>query len=80
VAITLRVDAPSEPITFFGHRADCRYCNGGIVKMRRGPLAQLLPRQCWCLQCGQPYHVEVKPEDLDAWDMEQWRQKARREG
>jgi hypothetical protein len=68
-----RTEQPSEPITFHAHAGTCRYCVEGIVKMRRDPWTlALLPDQCRCLQCGQPYHVEVA--DLAAWEAEQWRQ------
>lgn len=72
----MRFDEPSETITFEAHTGACRYC-GGIVKMCRDPKTfRLLPSRCLCLQCGQPYHVVT--DDLEAWERQQWDQKAAR--
>jgi hypothetical protein len=73
--ITVRVDQPAEPIVFDGHRGACRYCAGGLVKMRRDlETWTLKPDDCRCLQCGQAYYVVIEGS-LEAWDREQWAQK-----
>src|SRR5438874_8528187 len=68
--IVLRADQPSESIVFHAHAGVCRYCVGGVVKMRRHPeTLELVPKDCRCLQCGQAYHVDVV--DLAAWEADQ---------
>lgn len=68
-----RSDQPSEPIVFHAHSGHCTNC-GQVVKMRRSDQGKLLPENCWCLLCGQRYHVEGVT-DLAAFDREQWNQK-----
>jgi hypothetical protein len=74
--MTLRNDhQPSEPIEFTAHAGECRYCKG-VVKMTRHRFThKLLPDQCNCLLCGQPYHVELTNLSIDEWDVQQWAQK-----
>lgn len=58
------------------HSGDCPEC-GGIVKMFRDHKGNLTPENCCCFQCGALYYMDIP--DLKAWEIEQWRQKARLE-
>lgn len=71
----MRVYQVAEPIEFYGHSGKCRYCIGGIVKMRRSRVdLSLQPDRCYCLQCGQSYYVKIEG-DIVAWEQQQWQQK-----
>jgi hypothetical protein len=72
-----RNEQPAEIIVFHAHEGRCRYCEGGIVKMRKTDQT-LHPDQCWCIQCGQPYYVEFMGT-AEEWNEEQWQQKATEE-
>lgn len=58
----------------FAFEGKCTHCDG-VVKMMRTllPPFSLCPKACWCLQCGQIYHMEI--DDLVTFEQEQWRQK-----
>ena len=70
----LRFKQPSEKIEMIAHKGECHYC-GGIVKMPRNSETQALePDKCWCLRCGQHYYVET--DNIQEWELNQWRQKS----
>lgn len=71
----LRASNPSEEIVFHAHEGRCRYCQGPVKMQRDAATFKLMPDSCWCLGCGQPYHVVTS--DIDQWEKDQWRQKAR---
>lgn len=75
----LRHEEPVELLpSMEGHCGTCRHC-GGVVKMRRSHEdGSLLPEQCHCFGCGQRYRMEVI--DIEAWEADQWLQKARKWG
>lgn len=57
------------------HTGKCVHC-AGPVKMPRGKKMELLPEYCWCIQCGQRYFMKI--DDINAWEIKQWEQKAAR--
>ena len=77
----IRIHHPTEAIkNFKGHKADCHYCEGGIVKMSRNVITMLLqPDKVSCLQCGQRYIYEMENYSKQALmdlDLKFWREKA----
>ena len=54
----------------------CEDCKGPVKMMRDKMSGDLLFHSCCCLQCGQIYHMNIADKDKEAWEMEQWRQKA----
>jgi hypothetical protein len=57
-----------------GHKGECGHC-GNIVKMLRDKKDyHLIPSQCFCIGCGQSYHMII--ENIDEWEIEQWAQKS----
>lgn len=70
-----RASNPPEEITFHAHAGACRYCKGPVKMMRDPNTFALVPDNCWCLGCGQPYYVVT--DDIVKWEQDQWRQKAR---
>ncbi len=77
--IELRNNKPPEQIEFTAHSGTCHHC-GGLVKMKRDRETMVLKLDgCWCLQCGQPYFVKLKPnQTIEDFEHEQWRQKGQK--
>lgn len=71
----IRTEEPPELLAeMHAHVGLCRHC-GGIVKMARSQeTGKLMPDSCHCFFCGQRYFMEIA--DIDAWEAEQWDQKA----
>ena len=70
-------DAPAIKLKhMYAFRAECSVCEGGIIMMMRdqSPPHELRPKQCWCIQCGQRYYLEI--DDIGKWESEQWMQKS----
>lgn len=74
----IRSEEPAEELGgMHAHCGRCNYCTG-VVKMERSEVdGKLLPERCFCFGCGQRYFMKIEEEDLTAWEIEQWDQKAR---
>lgn len=55
------------------HSGKCVKCKDGVVKMPLSSAGELQPKNCYCIACGQNYHMEIK--DLNAFEQQQWKEK-----
>lgn len=62
-------------MTMRAHRGQCEMCGNlaGVVMRREPDSFALCPDFCWCMECGQRYHMIIP--DINAWEKEQWEQK-----
>lgn len=69
-----------EEIEFYGHKGECKHCEGGIVKMGRDrETMELQLDNCFCLACGARYRVAYDGP-IHEFERQQWKQKAQAEG
>ena len=71
---SLRCNEPRELLReMHAHKGVCTHCNGAVKMMRHYRSMKLMSHRCQCLFCGQRYYMEIS--DIDASELEQWRQK-----
>ena len=70
----LRNREPSELLdAMHAHKGACTHCKGPVKMVLHPATYEPMPSNCICLFCGQRYYMEIA--DIDAWELEQWRQK-----